>query len=180
MDEVRVCWGWGSRWIGCTFLREKPMVCVKGLKYKSKSILFNVNASTVHLTNSSALLCVCPSHPNQFACEPHRLGRLHKVMALPPSNATFNMTLYMQPWLCTTDTCPIEWASIHYVPSLAGNAFYLALFICLLLAQIYLGVRHRSWSFMIALLGGEILEIIGYVARIRLHYNIFIYDSFLM
>ena len=101
-------------------------------------------------------------------------------MALPTSNATFNATLYEQPWLCTIETCPLDWANIRYVPSLAGNAFYLALFIILLLAQIFLGVRHRAWSFMIALFGGETLEVIGYVARIQLHNNIFVYDSFLM
>lgn len=96
------------------------------------------------------------------------------------SNATFNVTLYNDPSLCTIKTCPIDWATIQYIPSLAGNAFYLALFLIILILQIYLGARYRTWSFMIALLGGEILEVIGYAGRIELHDNIFVFGSFLM
>lgn len=96
------------------------------------------------------------------------------------SNATFNLTLYNEPWLCTVTTCPIEWATIQYVPSLAGNVFYLALFAVILLTQTYLGIRYRTWTFMIALLGGEILEVLGYVGRIQLHNNIFVFGHFLM
>ncbi|KAL8783653.1 MAG: hypothetical protein Q9195_009327 [Heterodermia aff. obscurata] len=96
------------------------------------------------------------------------------------SNATFNVTLYNDPSLCTIKTCPIDWATIQYVPSLAGNAFYLAFFVVILLSQSYLGARYRTWSFMVALLGGEILEVIGYAGRIKLHDNIFVFDSFLI
>ena len=77
------------------------------------------------------------------------------------TNATFNVTLWNDPSLCTLTTCPLDWATIQYVPSLAGNAFYLALFLILLIAQTVLGVRFRSWSFMIALVGGGALEVIG-------------------
>ena len=104
---------------------------------------------------------------------------LHLNMSLL-SNATFNLTLYNDPSLCTIKTCPIDWATIQYVPSLAGNAFYLAFFIIILVFQIYLGARYRTWSFMVALLGGEILEVIGYAGRIELHDNIFVFGSFLM
>ena len=89
-------------------------------------------------------------------------------MSAPPPG--FNATLWNEPWLCTYATCPVEqFGQIHYVPSLAGNAFYLAIFALGLLVQIFLGIRYRTWGFLVAMIGGTGLEIVGYTARIELH-----------
>lgn len=90
------------------------------------------------------------------------------------------MTLYHHPHLCTIQTCPLTLASIQYVPSLGGNVFYLAVFAAALIAQTSLGIYYRTWPFLAALVGGEVLEIIGYVARIQMHYNPFLGNPFLM
>lgn len=82
--------------------------------------------------------------------------------------------------LCTLQTCPLAYASVSYVPSLAANALYLALFSLLLVIQVFLGIRYRTWGFMVGLVGGLVLEIIGYVARVQLHYNPFLSNPFLM
>lgn len=84
------------------------------------------------------------------------------------------------PNLCTLQTCPLAYASVSYVPSLAANALYLALFSLLLVIQVFLGIRDRTWGFMVGLVGGLVLEIIGYVARVQLHYNPFLSNPFLM
>jgi hypothetical protein len=77
------------------------------------------------------------------------------------------------------DICPITEAYVYYVPSLAGNAFYLALFVVLLAAQAVLVVRYRTWGYFAGLFGGLVLEIIGYLGRIQLHNNPFRFDPYL-
>ncbi|KAI9824052.1 MAG: hypothetical protein M1832_002120 [Thelocarpon impressellum] len=81
---------------------------------------------------------------------------------------------------CTLKLCPILYAYVRYQPSLPGNGFYLALFGVLLGAHIYLGVRYRTWGFLAGMVGGLILEIIGYVGRIMMHYNPFFRGNFLI
>ena len=96
------------------------------------------------------------------------------------SNASFNQTLWDDPGLCTVETCPLDWATIRYVPSLAGNVLYLAIFAIILLFQGFLGSRHRTWSFFSAMIGGLVLEVIGYAGRLQMHDNIFLFNPFLM
>ena len=92
----------------------------------------------------------------------------------------FNQTLLENPYLCTVDTCPLTFAPIHYVPSLAGNALYLVIFALCLIAQLYFTYRYRTWSFSGAMFGGLVLEILGYVSRVQMHGNPFKGDYFLM
>ncbi|KAJ6002604.1 RTA1-domain-containing protein [Penicillium sp. IBT 35674x] len=80
---------------------------------------------------------------------------------------------------CTLATCPITEAYVYYVPSLAGNAFYLALFAIFLVAQLGLGTRYKTWGFLAGLFGGLVLEIIGYLGRVQLHNNPFVFSSYL-
>ncbi|KAJ3547533.1 hypothetical protein NM208_g1462 [Fusarium decemcellulare] len=63
------------------------------------------------------------------------------------------------------------------IPNLGGNAFFLACHVVLLFPQIYLGLRHKTWGFLFGMFCGHVLEIIGYVARIRMHNG---EDGFLM
>lgn len=81
---------------------------------------------------------------------------------------------------CTLATCSLLQAHYQYLPSLAGNALYLAIFSILLVAQIFLGYRSRAWGFLGGMFGGLVLEILGYVGRIQMHSNPFIDDGFLM
>lgn len=46
---------------------------------------------------------------------------------------------------CTIDTCPLSLANFTYVPSLGGNVTYLAIFAAILIPQVYLGIRHKTW-----------------------------------
>lgn len=82
--------------------------------------------------------------------------------------------------LCTLATCTLEQAHFRYIPTLAGNALLLGIFAFLIVPQVALGVKYKTWGFMGAMLGGLILEIIGYVARIQMHNNPFAQDPFLM
>jgi hypothetical protein len=81
---------------------------------------------------------------------------------------------------CTLSTCSLLQAHYQYIPSLAGNALYLAIFSVILAAQVLFGVRSRAWGFLGGMFGGLVLEIIGYVGRIQMHSNPFIDNPFLM
>ncbi|KAK1147856.1 phospholipid-translocating ATPase rsb1 [Aspergillus melleus] len=93
---------------------------------------------------------------------------------------TTNMTLLQNPDLCTLDTCPIELSSVEYLPNLAGNVFFAAVFGLIIAFQLFFGIKYKTWSYMIAMVCGLALEIIGYVARIMMHNNPFVFDNFLM
>jgi hypothetical protein len=75
--------------------------------------------------------------------------------------------------------CPIEWATIKYRPSMAGNVIYLLCFVALLAAQIFYGTRKKTWTYLGALSVGLLLEIIGYIGRLMLNMNPFIMNNFL-
>lgn len=96
-------------------------------------------------------------------------------------NATnFNSTLYNDTNLCTLDTCPLSLAEVRYIPSLGGNAFFVALFALLLAIQLGLGIYYKTWTYLIAISFGLLGEIIGYVGRVQMHFNPFLSNPFLM
>ncbi|KAF7714258.1 Uncharacterized protein PECH_008930 [Penicillium ucsense] len=80
---------------------------------------------------------------------------------------------------CTLGTCPLSEAHVNYVPSLPGNAFFLALFAVLLAAQVVLVIRYRTWGYFAGLFGGLVLEVIGYAGRLQMHSNPFRFNPFL-
>ncbi|KAJ8103397.1 RTA1 like protein-domain-containing protein [Lipomyces tetrasporus] len=74
---------------------------------------------------------------------------------------------------CTLQTCTLAQAHYTYLPSLGGNAFYAGWFGLLIVLQIVLVIRYRIWGYFVAMFGGLVLEILGYVARIQMHFNPF-------
>lgn len=82
--------------------------------------------------------------------------------------------------MCTPSTCCLAQGIVTYLPTVAGNAFYLACFALLLLAQAGLMIKHRVWSFGIWFCIGLIGEIVGYTGRIMLHQDIFSFNAFLV
>jgi hypothetical protein len=79
---------------------------------------------------------------------------------------------------CTLSTCSLAQAQVNYVPSLAGNAFFIAVFGIFLLLHLGLGIRYRTWGVLVAMCGGSALEVIGYMGRVMMHYNPFRYGPF--
>ncbi|CZT16024.1 related to RTA1 domain protein [Ramularia collo-cygni] len=80
---------------------------------------------------------------------------------------------------CTVGTCSLLLAHLTYIPSLLGNLTYLTIFAIILLVQLYLGIRHKTWGYLVGMVGGLALEIIGYAGRIQMHFNPFPFDPFL-
>ncbi len=81
---------------------------------------------------------------------------------------------------CTVGTCPLSCAQVEYLPTLAGNAVYAAAFGLLLVAQLGLGIKYKTWGFMVGMICGLILEVVGYAGRIMLHDNPFDFNNFIM
>lgn len=110
--------------------------------------------------------------------EPDRNGIDKDNLNFTTTNATL---IGMQRKYCTlTNGCPIEWATIKYRPSIAGNVIYMLCFFVLFAAQMFYGIRKKTWTYMGALLVGIFAEIIGYVGRIMLNKNPFIMNNFLI
>ena len=70
---------------------------------------------------------------------------------LPPN---FNATLVNNTDLRTLQTCPLVLAHVDYIPSLAGNVLYAAMFSLALIAQILFIIRYRTWGYGVAMYGG--------------------------
>ncbi len=107
------------------------------------------------------------------------LAQLEKMSNLTTSTSG-NATLRADPQnLCTLALCDLSLARVNYLPSLGGNALYASLFGTFIIAQVYLGIKHRTWGFMIAMFFGLLGEVIGYVARIMMNSNPFSKPNFL-
>lgn len=72
-------------------------------------------------------------------------------------------------------SCPVEGTIYGYYPSIAANSFFTAFFGLCFLIQLVLGIRYKTWTYLIALALGCLGEAIGYVGRILLYNNP--YDS---
>ncbi|KAG9232288.1 putative sphingoid long-chain base transporter RSB1 [Amylocarpus encephaloides] len=67
-----------------------------------------------------------------------------------------------------------------YIPNLPGNAVVAAIFAIFIVGQLFLGIKHKTWGYMIAAILGLLLEVVGYISRILIHNNPFNGDAFLM
>lgn len=82
---------------------------------------------------------------------------------------------------CTYATCSVkEDGEIEYIPNLIGNTAYAAIFLLILILQIFFGVKYKTWGFLVGMVCGLGLEITGYAGRILLHDNVFQEDYFII
>lgn len=74
---------------------------------------------------------------------------------------------------CTSVTpeCPVSDTTYGYYPNLGGNAFFCAAFSLICLLQIGMGIRYRTWTWLIATFIGTAMESIGYGGRLIMHKN---------
>ena len=84
-------------------------------------------------------------------------------------------------YLCTLDTCCLAYQSpFAYRPTYGGNLFFAIIFGIVLLPQLGLGIYYKTWGFMVGMVCGLILEVLGYAARLMLHNNPFDGNAFLI
>jgi hypothetical protein len=69
---------------------------------------------------------------------------------------------------------------VEYVPTLAGNTVYAAAFGLLLIMQLWLDIKYKTWGFTVGMVCGLLIEVVGYAGRIMLHDNPFNFNNFIM
>jgi len=91
-----------------------------------------------------------------------------------------NASLFaIPPEQCTLATCTLEEAQVDYIPSLAGNSAFVAIFSLILLVHTVQGIRFRTWSVLVGMIAGLALEILGYIFRVKMHFNPFKSGNFI-
>ena len=93
-------------------------------------------------------------------------------MSNPPQPTTLPPTNYSTQ-NCTDVSiyCPVDFTIYGYAPNLGANAFFCALFAICLAIQIFLGIRYKTWTYLVALFFGCLAEAIGMSAAHSLpHY----------
>ncbi|KAL9603184.1 MAG: hypothetical protein Q9219_001387 [cf. Caloplaca sp. 3 TL-2023] len=81
---------------------------------------------------------------------------------------------------CTLELCPAELSVYQYQPTLGGNVAFLVLFGVAMIIHIFMGLKWRTWFFVVCMFWGCVDEMIGYGGRIMLHKNPFSFTGFLM
>ncbi|KEZ41986.1 hypothetical protein SAPIO_CDS6563 [Scedosporium apiospermum] len=81
---------------------------------------------------------------------------------------------------CTLDLCPLEYSVYRYRPSLPANITFIALYILALLVHAYLGFCWKQIWFMVCMILGCLSEIVGYVGRVLMHGNPFMFAGFMI
>jgi hypothetical protein len=81
---------------------------------------------------------------------------------------------------CTLDLCPLEWSVYKYRPSLAANVIFIVLYALAMGIHIFLGIRWRTWFYMIFMILGCLFEIIGYIGRLLMYSNPFSFPGFMI
>ncbi|KAH8816921.1 putative RTA1 domain protein [Xylogone sp. PMI_703] len=81
---------------------------------------------------------------------------------------------------CTINLCNIKEGTVTYIPTLFGNALYAGIFGAVLIAQAGFMVYYRTWTYSIAMICGSTLEVIGYIARVYMHMNVWESNPFLI
>lgn len=74
--------------------------------------------------------------------------------------------------------CPVSSTTYAYAPNLGANAFFSAAFFLLCLTNIVLGIRYKTWTYLIALGFGTFAEGLGYIGRCMLHTNAYSSNGF--
>jgi len=80
-----------------------------------------------------------------------------------------NFSLLVNPDSCTLSTCDLSLAAIDYIPSLAGNAFFCAIFGFFLFINVFFAIRYKTWGYGVSMFFGLLGEVVGYASRIALN-----------
>ncbi|KAE8402050.1 RTA1 like protein-domain-containing protein [Aspergillus pseudonomiae] len=74
---------------------------------------------------------------------------------------------------CTevTPLCPVEATTYGYYPNYGGNIFFAVFYGLCGVFQLGFGIYFRSWTLMVALVVGTLLEMAGYIGRVLMNKN---------
>ncbi|KAM6536172.1 hypothetical protein FALCPG4_002189 [Fusarium falciforme] len=83
---------------------------------------------------------------------------------------------------CTevTPECPVSATLYGDYFSTGACALFVALYAILIFCQLGFGWRSKTWSYTAYLLVGSVFELIGYISRVRMSFNPFISNAFIL
>lgn len=81
---------------------------------------------------------------------------------------------------CTLDVCCPEYSVYAYIPSLAGNATFLATFAVAMLVHVLIGLVWNQWWFMCCMVAGCLDEVLGYAGRLWMNQDLWNYNAFMI
>jgi hypothetical protein len=67
--------------------------------------------------------------------------------------------------------CPSDGSALGYAPNMAASVIFMGIFGLSLVGHIVLGLKYKTWSFLIAMILGSSAEVVGYLGRILMHNN---------
>ena len=113
----------------------------------------------------------------------HLIARAIDENGIDPNNIDVNTTdplkIAMSRRYCKVGKCPESWQTIEYRPTIPGNVIYMLCFFALFGAQLWFGIRSKTWTFMGTMCAGILGEIVGYIGRVMLNLNPFLMNNFL-
>lgn len=65
---------------------------------------------------------------------------------------------------CTLETCSVSKSPYGYLPSEPLNIVFMAVFALSLIVHVIQGIRHRAWTFLLALAFGTLTEAVGKIS----------------
>lgn len=77
-----------------------------------------------------------------------------------------------------TEQCPLSSSIYGYYPSLGANGFFAGLLALCFFIQVGLGIKYKTWTYMLAMTLACCAAVIGYGGRIILHNNPFDMNGF--
>lgn len=81
---------------------------------------------------------------------------------------------------CTLEVCCPEYSVYAYVPSLAGNATFLASFAVAMLVHVFIGLVWSQWWFMGCMVSGCLGEVLGYAGRVWMNQDLWNFKAFMI
>ncbi|RSM16704.1 hypothetical protein CDV31_004476 [Fusarium ambrosium] len=83
---------------------------------------------------------------------------------------------------CTkvTPECPVSATLYGDYFSTGACALFVAQYAILIASQLGLGWRSKTWSYTAYLFVGSVFELIGYISRVRMSFNPFISNAFIL
>lgn len=67
--------------------------------------------------------------------------------------------------------CPSDGSPLGYAPNVAASIIFMGILGLSSVGHLILGIKYRTWSFMVAMLLGSSSEVLGYLGRILMHQN---------
>lgn len=81
---------------------------------------------------------------------------------------------------CTLDICCPEFSVYAYIPGMASNAAFLAVFAVAMLFHVLVGLIWNQWWFMCCMVAGCVDEILGYAGRVWMNQDLWSFNAFMI